>query len=226
MWDDRPIIILGAGPSLTRGTINRLHGLGYILAVKSLAFEVEFADAGFGIDKPRFKEWRAALGALPFPVYWGVPDDFKIEDIPDNVTLLKRSRENYFTDDETLFPCGGTSGLGALAFAIRKIGLETKGRTIFLFGFDYKPLDHIWHSFPQHYGMVRIQRAENWASWAERFEPIVTYAKDKGIRVINVNDESMIKCTEKIGTEDAIIELERLQNGYEKEFDLDRVRSA
>ena len=69
-WNDRPIIIIGYGASLKDQDISRLKGLGYVIAVKGMMFDIDWADVGFGIDLPRLREWTDRFANLPFPVWW------------------------------------------------------------------------------------------------------------------------------------------------------------
>lgn len=206
-WLDKhtPIIIVGGGASFAKERFQSLRGLGYIIAVKASMFAPPpLANVGFGVDLPRLREWQRFLPSLPFPVFWAVPEGAVLVDLPDNLHLLRRSRDNHISGDYSQLPCGGTSGFGALAYALMKLGPEPRGARIFLFGFDYGQIDGVWHSDASKYGMKRVQRVANWNSWAERFQPLADYAIKNGIEIINASPQSKIDAFKKMTVDEAL----------------------
>src|SRR5262249_22760879 len=73
-WDDKPVAIVGGGPSLMNFDFNEVRGE-HVLAVKGSIFDIPWADAGFGLDMPRYNEWRERLAGLHARIYWAVPED-------------------------------------------------------------------------------------------------------------------------------------------------------
>ena len=137
-WDDKPVAIVGGGPSLVGFDFERLRGA-HVLAVKGSIFDIPWADAGFGLDMPRYHEWRDKLANVQSRVYWAVPEDQlqKTGAPPSkNVTFLKRLPGENLSDDPSEIYGGGTSGFGAVQICLHK-----HAKTIVLFGYDYDGLE-------------------------------------------------------------------------------------
>ena len=204
-WGDgRPIIIIGGGASITRDQVERLRGLGHVIAVKASMFEIDWADVGFGVDVPRLNEWKARIASRPFDVWWAIPEDREVDEVPDNLKIIKRLRDPDLCDIPDTIHCGGTSGFGALSFAWSMLGPDKKGAEIYLFGYDYKPTCDIWHRASQYYGMKRVQRPENWYGWAKRFDEIKDKIDRHGVDVFNVGMDSAIQAFPKLTFEEAL----------------------
>lgn len=203
-WNDAPILIIGSGPSVKGKDLGALRGLGNVIAVKAAMFELSWANCGFGVDLPRLREWENRVADLPFPVYWGLEESMNLHDI-DNVKYIKRLRDESHSSDLSLINCGGTSGFGALDFAIKKLGPVKKNSEIYMFGFDYGvDAGGSWHANPCHYSIKRKQNPDNWRSWASRFEAIAKTASEYGISVYNVGLNSNIDAFIKVSYESAV----------------------
>lgn len=207
-WDDRPVLIVGCGPSLADVDMSELEGLGHILAVKGAMFDLPFAEIGFGIDLPRMREWHHLFGDLPFPVWWAVPDGKPPIRImhPSNVHFLKRVRRTEpLTDDPGSVVNGGTSGYSAVNFAVHK-----RAKQIVLFGFDYSHHKGHWHYRP-HHRAPRPQRSIHWANWGSNFAPLVAELKKRGIELLNASEISTIRDIERCSYAQAVSNLRRLR---------------
>ena len=207
---DRPVIIVGGGPSLKNFPYNCLNGLGYVLAVKSAIFDIPFADAGFGLDRPRFREWWARLGNAGFPVYWAIDDGVPSRinhPIPSNVRLLRRERGTFLHKGPDTVCNGGTSGFGALNLAY-----ILKPSAIFLFGFDYTRVDGEWHANESHYIAKRHQNPIRWKQWAKSYDTAAGQLKDAGIPVFNASPDSTVEAFPKVTHDEAIEHLDRLRS--------------
>ena len=207
-WDDRPVAVIGGGPSLRGFDFERLRGC-HVLAVKGSIFDIPWADAGFGLDMPRYIEWREKLAVVQSRVYWAVPEDqLRTAGPPptDNITFLKRRDGNKISDDPSVIYGGGTSGFGALQICIHKMA-----RTIVLLGFDYdgayEKANLTGQGFrhnDQHYQRKRLQNAANWRAWAQHFEVYSPYFNDNGIRIVNACPASAIMCFQKMTLRDGV----------------------
>ena len=203
-WDDKPVAIVGGGPSLTGFDFERLRGA-HVLAVKGSIFDIPWADAGFGLDMPRYKEWRDKLANVQSRVYWAVPEDQLEKTGPPpskNITFLRRLEGNNMSSDPGEIYGGGTSGFGALQIALHK-----KAKSIVLFGYDYDGAYDSQTGFrhnDQHYEKRRAQNFENWQAWARHFEVYVPYLNQQGIKVINACPASAISCFQKSTLEDGV----------------------
>ena len=196
--------VIGGGPSLREFDFEKLRGA-YVLAVKGSIFDIPWADAGFGLDMPRYKEWRDRLSDLPARVYWAVPEDQLEKTGPPpskNITFLKRLAGERLSDDPSEIYGGGTSGFGALQICIHK-----RAKKIVLFGFDYDgnygPHQAFRHN-DQHYLKRREQNERNWQVWATHFDVYVPYLREHGITVVNACPKSAIKSFQKVQLADGV----------------------
>lgn len=206
-WDDKPVAIVGGGTSLKDFDFERLRGA-HVLAVKGSIFSIPWADAGFGLDYPRYVEWKAKIAALQMRVYWAVPWD-KLDEMADgsgdNVTFLNRLEGGGVDESAGAIYGGGTSGYGAMQVAIHK-----RGKQIVLFGFDYEgpygsreQVGAFRHN-EQFYDRKRAQSAENWYQWAANFAGYVPYLNQHGISVINACPQSAITAFQKVTLDDGV----------------------
>jgi hypothetical protein len=199
-WDDRPVAVLGGGPSLKGFDFERLRGC-HVLAVKGCMFDAPWADAGFGLDMPRYQEWRDKLAKLPGRIYWAVPiEQLEATGPPpsENVTFLQRLVGQSVGLPSEIYG-GGTSGYGALQICIHK-----RAKRIVLFGFDYDgafdPNASFRHN-DQHYVKRRAQVQQNWIEWAEHFETYRVPFAERGIECWNACPQSKIETFFKVSIE-------------------------
>lgn len=184
-WDDAPVIIVGAGPSLAGFDFNRLRGLGHILALNQKAWDLPFADACFSLDIQWMGRDPSKLEELAArtPLYLAVPDQKQpIHEHVSGAIYLRRDRQcGPLSEDPSTIEAGGTTGFGGLNLAYLK-----RGKRIFLFGYDYddgglghdKPEQYPWHP-PGH-------NARYWPRWAVNFGPTVSQLARAGVEVTNV----------------------------------------
>jgi len=201
-WEGKPVAIIGNGPS-TRGlAVDRLRGRFHVLAVKAAIFDIPWADAGFGLDFPRYQEWHRRLFGVTFPVYWGIVNFTYIPTpTPDHVFFLHRiDRPAGLSDDPSFVNAGGTSGFGAFNLAWLK-----RARRVYLFGFDYHPdKKGAWHADETHYQVARGQTPGLWEAWAKHWATVAPKIKAAGVEVINVSPTSLITAFPKISIEEAL----------------------
>lgn len=195
-WDKQPVAVVGGGPSLKGFDFDVLRGA-HVLAVKGTIFDLPWADAGFGLDMPRFNDWREKLARLPARIYWAVPQEQlqAVAPPPENVIFLQRLDGQKLSDDPGVIYSGGTSGFGALQICLHK-----RARKIVLFGFDY---DGNYNSSAfrhndGHYTKRRAQSYNNWQAWATHFEVYRVHAEQHGIEIINACPSSSITCFPKV----------------------------
>jgi hypothetical protein len=188
-WDDRPVAVIGGGPSLQDFDFEQIRGA-HVLAVKHAIFDIPWADAGFGAGMARLAEWRDKLAALRTRVYWAVsPEDQPVRP-PKNVTLLQQLDGQNLSSNP-----GEVYAGGACSFAALQICLHKRAREIVLFGYDYGG----------GYGWTdkrRARNAEHWAALAEHFAAYVPYLNARGIHVTNACPTSAIRCFQKVALRD------------------------
>lgn len=83
---------------------------------------------------------------------------------------------------------GGNSGYAALNLAVC-LGAET----IYLLGYDMKG-DGKGRQTWFHGGYKKIGKEKNYKDWIKHFEKVAPILKNKGIKVINLNPDSKLKC--------------------------------
>ena len=206
-WNDRAVAVVAGGRSLVGFDFEKLRGA-HVLAVKASIFDIPWADAGFGLDMPRFAEWRQKLAQSPMRIYWAVPHDQLAKTGPPpsrNVTFVKRLTGEGISDYPGEIYGGGTSGFGALQICFHK-----RAKTIVLFGFDCRGDYQTANSGgdfrhnDQHYQKRRAQNEANWEAWARHFEVYVPFLNRNGITVVNACPESAIPCFQKVTLEDGV----------------------
>jgi len=192
-WDDKPVAIVGGGPSLVDFDFERLRGA-HVLAIKSAIINMPWADACFGMGD--FSVWRDRLDGMQSRVYWlaGEPERSAAK----NVTFLKRLDGQSLSEDPSEIYSGGTSGFGAMQICIHK-----KAKRVVLFGFDY---DGAYDngSPDKHAQKKRAQSEANWKIWATHFGVYVPHLNRVGISVVNACPASAISCFQKVTIDDGV----------------------
>lgn len=186
-WNDRPLWIVGGGPSLRGRNLSRLRERGRVLGVNRAADMIP-CDATFSIDRYFIKERAASLGrwaAAGQEVYLAVAEDWFTHTRPiPGVIYLRRVRGRSVREDPTEIANSLNSGYGALCLALKK-----KAREIYLLGFDLHDSGGHWHDgYSWENGSSRIY----FGRWADRFEEIAS-SLPEGIRVYNCNPRSRVR---------------------------------
>lgn len=195
-WGERPVAIVGGGPSLKGFDVERLRRF-TVLAVNGSIFDIPWADHGFSLDRRAMRAWWPKLRTLKIPVTFAVPDcwlvNFASPPTP-NMGFVRRVKGTVFHPSGERISGGGTSGYGALQLAWLK-----GARRIVLFGFDCRQTAGAWHADERHYSFPQAQDPAKWAEWAANFDDAAWYLNRDGVEVINASPESAIaafpKCT-------------------------------
>lgn len=208
-WDDAPALLVGTGPSLAGFDLNRLRGLGHILAVKSSVWDLPFAEACFGLDLPwmRRENGRLAELAARMPLYLAVPKAHPpMHTHVAGAIYLERDRQcGPLSEDLGIVEAGANSGFGAFNFAVLK-----RARTIFLFGYDYTGGDHYC---PERYAHnPRNKNAHYWPKWGENFRLALPQLTRLGVQVFNASPASSVTAFPKVTIEQALEHLDRLRS--------------
>lgn len=186
-WNDRPVAIVGAGPSLRDFRYDRLRGPWHVVAVNQSIWPLrDIAHAAISIDIPWIRGQAAEAVKLGVPIYVAGPEHHQCPFVED-VTYLRRSRTTGFSERDDTIEMGGTSGYAALNFAFLK-----RAKSVVLFGFDYSTRrgDHAddtlyaWHP-PGH-------NARYWPRWAQNFREVIPQITKAGMQVLNASPESTI----------------------------------
>jgi hypothetical protein len=201
MWSDRPVIVVGSGPSLKGFDFNRLKGLGYILAVKGALWDLPFADAAIGIDRTwmQAEAERIEAAAQTMPVFLTVkPEEYAQHQrrMPSAQFIELVRRGNCF--QKTRVECGSTSGFAALNLAFIK-----GARVMVLFGFDYNDGGGHYDSNAYRHKLESIN-ARLWPKWAKYFDGLIPDVESSGLTIINASPDSTITAFQKMTHEQAL----------------------
>ncbi len=202
-FDDKPVAVIGCGPSLAGIDLSSLRGCCHVIAVKAAMFQYPWADCGVGLDFPRFIEWRDRLGELSFPVYWAFdPHQWKRHKVvvPANVVAIRRDTKYRLSEALDLLN-GPTSGFAGLNVAMLK-----RAKQIYLFGYDYAG-ETASHAHPTYYANER-KNAASWAGWAAAYRFAASVLQKRDISVINASPDSSIGVFAKMPVEAVLRALE------------------
>ena len=223
-WDDKPVAIVAGGPSLAGFDFERLRAIGcHVLAVKGSIFDLPWADAGFGIDRPRLVEWWDRFDTeVTMPIYYGLDPDWLAtvnRRLPRTMIALKRLRGNALPENDGEVYSGGTSGFGA--FGIIKL---KRARRVVAFGYDYGGAPPVveekvskrgrvlrrevpakgWRHNDKHYIRPRSQSAQQWTEWAAVYDEIAPPLATAGVEVVNASPHSNVTAFPRCSVEDGV----------------------
>lgn len=219
-WDDKPVAIIGGGPSLVGADFERLRGRCHVVAINASMFDVPWADCGVSIDMLALHAWWDRLSDVRYPVYWAI-DGARLRNeprpFPPTVQFLKRDQGDRIDMSGVWLSGGGTSG-----FAATVLSAIRRPRRIVLLGFDYaagrdEKARVIWHHNDRYYnGLSSHQRGHYWERWARNFDKITTDLKRLGIEMINASPQSRVLAFRKVSVEEGfelLLDAERCVDG-------------
>jgi hypothetical protein len=201
-WGDKPVAIVGGGPSLKGFDFERLKDRFTIVAVNASMFDIPFADAGFTIDNRAMREWWPRLLGISYPQFYAVPHHIlRLAGGPPTrqMNFIRRQQGAELTTMPSRITAGGTSGFGALHLAFLR-----GAKKIVLFGFDYSSGNGQWHHNEGHYTFQQQQDAAQWQRWAKNFDRAAVILKGHNVEVINASPESAIQAFPKCSIEEAV----------------------
>ena len=199
-WDDRPVAVIGSGPSIKDIDLEKSCAarMCWRSKVRSLVYRGPIVD---GIDAARYLKLASTtnLSDLQARVYWAMPQDElgRIEAPPKNVTLLKRDNTNGFTDP------GVINGGGSVGWAAMQICIHKRAKHIVLFGFDYTAPD-IQPTRDSYALRKHEQEVRSWEMQAEQFALYAPFFTKHGITVANACPASAIRCFQRVDPGDGI----------------------
>jgi hypothetical protein len=204
-WDTKPTAIVGNGPSLRGFDLERLRGDFHVLAVKGAMFNIPWADAGFGLDNPRYVEWANMLHTIRYPIYWATNKLKFLGPGPHapNTHFLRRIDISNLSDEPNAICSGGSSGFGAMNLAWLK-----RSRWMLLLGFDYDP--EKGHADERAYLSTRSQCNAAWYTWAKNFSGMKRDIDVQGgATIINASPKSRIAAFPKMDIEAALAQIKQ-----------------
>lgn len=195
-WDDRPVYIIGGGPSAKDLDLERLRGRARVLAINDCALALPWADAVASLDRLWMVRRRAFLAAFGGERWLGVHRgvDAYEAPIPGCRYVELRSRIGSWSTDPAWVCHGGNSGF----FGTNLAGLKRAGR-IRLVGFDMDG-GH-WHGgYPWNPGGDQ----RYYSGWAARFLEAAPAIARAGTSVWNCNPDSKIDAFPRCSFQEAI----------------------
>lgn len=189
-WADKPVYIIGGGPSLRGFDFRRLAALdAYVLGVNQAMFDAP-CDAGLTVDQDFLnKRWDALAEAAQ-----------RIEVIiagctgrlPGAVNMAKNWGGGLSADPKLVMSCG-SSGYAAVNAAVLK-----RAKKIILLGFDYSTAGgaHYHNAYPW------FEPHDAWSQWAMQYESMPPLLDALGVTVLNASPDSAISCFEKVSIEE------------------------
>lgn len=197
-WSDRPVFLLGGGPSLAGFDFDRLRPLGYRLGINQSIFDAD-CDAGISIDHPfvRHTRSRLAVFAARRELYLAVGNRWRDVLDPIKGAIYLHDAEAPLSLERDAVCAGGTSGYAGLNAAALK-----GGRRIVLLGFDYGLIEGRRH-YHDAYSWAPAD-ARMWRAWAIRFNAAAKSIAELGIEVVNASPQSAITCFPKMSIDDAL----------------------
>jgi hypothetical protein len=202
-WHDRPVALVGGGPSLAGFDFERLRGRFRVVAINATVFDIPWVDAGFSLDQRAMRNWWGKYTKLNIPLYFAIPKSILVnmsERPTANMRFIRRFQGEEFNSAGWMISCGGSSGYGALQLAFKK-----RARKIVLLGFDYGfTQPGVWHHNEHHYNFWQSQSTLRWRQFAASFNVAAPVLKTAGVEVINASPSSTITCFPRLSIDEAI----------------------
>jgi hypothetical protein len=199
-WDDKPLAIVGTGPSLKGFDFSRFNITGVrVLAVKEAIWDLPFAECVFSLDRPWINRQADLLRALAVPKVFAVEPEYGPCAEIEGALYIMRSRFAGFSDDPAVIQSGGNSGFGAVNYAYLK-----KAKRIALFGFDYTDKGGEHYCPERYHWYAPGQNARYWHNWGDNFIDCKAQLKAAGIAVMNASPISTVVAFEKCSIEDGL----------------------
>jgi len=212
-WSDKPLAIVGTGPSLKDIDFRRFHIPGIrVLAVKEAVWEMPFADAVFALDRRwicrQADKLRHECRAEIFLAPTGQEYEFPLEcPLIERAKYLRLSRFEGLSDDPAVIQSGGNSGFGAVNLAYLK-----GAKRIVLFGFDYTEQGGHHYKLENYYWYSAGQNARYWKNWGDNFNACLPQLKRSGVEVLNASPISTVDAFPKVTIEQGLEYLDRLRS--------------
>jgi len=171
-WD-KPVFLIGGGPSLKGFKFSRLRGKGVVVAINDAMKSIPWADCVFTIDTLWLRRRRELLRQFTGEKIAAVPPEYR--DVPDFKYADRVNAVRVSRDSHTIHT-GENSGFAAMNLAIVK-----KGNPIYLLGYDLGEPGH-WHDgyeFKTRFDHTR------YSQWVLNFESVADEIKRSGISVKN-----------------------------------------
>lgn len=191
-WTDKPVYIVGGGPSLKPYIqyLTNLHEKGYVIAVNDGFRFCDKPSVIFSIDHTWLEKRLEEIPQMHGPVVVAL-DQNHPRPYVSNITYLIRTtrmRVTRLSEDPTKIFNGLNSGFCALNYAYLK-----GAKTVYLLGFDFKEgpngETHFHKSYPWHSAGNTRRLFPAWAQIMDDVAPQLTKA---GVEVWNCSKDSLL----------------------------------
>lgn len=193
--DVRPWFLLATGPSQNQADIDRIRGLGTVVAINNAVFMAPWADILYACDDG----WWETYGKKIPPSFTG--KKLTISPYGYRYGAKKIPHEHSAHAGKgfglTAVRTGGNSGFQALNYAILK-----RPSAICLLGYDHKKTDEKAHCHPDHpKGLGNAGAVDSWLKQIE-----FAGRDTRGVPVVNCSRETAITVFRRMTLEDFISE--------------------
>jgi hypothetical protein len=185
-WRSQPCFILGGGPSLTGFKFDRLRGRRTIAINRAFEY-APFAEILFSMDST-FYQWVLKYRGGAFFAFPGIRVFLDSLNFPygAEVHYIRNAGVQGFPKSLTTgIYSANNSGYGALQIAIC-LGAQP----IYLLGFDMNNSAHFHNGYPGKFS-APVNK-----SFKQGYEALAPALRQKGIRVVNLNPGSHLRCFE------------------------------
>jgi len=196
-WNDRPLIIVAGGPSLRSYDISDLRGHGRVVLLNDATMfcrgDVLFSmdsnwimRSGFLIETFKGEEiWLTVGEHHAQQVYQTAVPVRHLKKMSSTITTLSRLDDQIY--------CSGNAG-----FAVLNLALLKRAEEVYLLGYDLsRGVHEQWHEAEKMLGLPkRVRNPLYYARWAQRIAEVSSVFEERGIRIINCNPGSALKCFE------------------------------
>jgi hypothetical protein len=200
-WDDKPVYLVGGGPSLKGFQFDLLAGLhAHIVGVNQSMLDAPVC-AGLSTDWQFQRARVAELTELAKRIELFLTADAPDQSVPviPGAIYLTRHISGGLSTDPSVIRTVGSSGYAAINLAVLK-----RARRLVLLGYDYNINGaHHYHSAYPWY--KPIAHGPSWGYWAGNYEAIMPDLDALGVQVFNASPDSAITCFEKITIEQALL---------------------
>lgn len=215
-WKNQRCFIIGGGPSLEGFNFKQLKNE-KIIAINKAFVDVPFAEIQFAVDR-QFQDWildpeKGGEKMSKAHAFWSNFKGHKVWlKMPGNIYkngiefVNLAGHEGISTSLEEGIYDGSNSGYAAINLAI-----ALGANPIYLLGYDMK---HKGKKSHYHEGYPKPQTDNQLKLFSKKFPKLAKLAEEKGIKIINLNKDSALKCFEFESIEKALFTSVPLQKKY------------
>jgi len=192
-WDDRPLIVVGGGPSLEPYDCSDLREHGRVVIMND-AVNYCKADVLMSIDANWMRRSQSLVQEFEGEEVWLIASvyvkPYNVKTIA-TVNYLKRGEKGTLGETKKAIYCAGHSG-----YAILNLAYLKKAKEIYLLGYDMNEGPHDqWHDYEEEINLPRRAFNPNYyRDWPREFDELAPTLVGAGMDVINCNPGSSVKC--------------------------------